>query len=245
MTTQPKIGCCGFPVPQSRYVDLFPVVEVQTTFYQPPQVTTLQRWRAQVPPTFEFTLKAWQLVTHLATSPTYRRLKVELTKKKLKQCGGFQATPMVQMAWETSLACAEALGARVLLFQCPASFTPTNKNIRQLRRFFSSIDRHGLTLSWEPRGEWPESLVLLLCRELELVHAVDPFLCQSVTPEFIYYRLHGGKDFRHVFTDEELCVLARRVALGKPGYVLFNNRTMLSDASRFREIVERPDRGPG
>src|ERR671929_9964 len=56
------------------YVREFRVVEVQQTFYEPPRDATLLRWRRQAPLRFEFTLKAWQLVTHEASSPTYLRL---------------------------------------------------------------------------------------------------------------------------------------------------------------------------
>jgi uncharacterized protein YecE (DUF72 family) len=89
-----------------------------------------------VPPHFEFTLKAWQLITHTAKSPTYRRLKTKLMPQELHQCGAFQWTSVVQQAWETTRACAEALSARLLLFQCPASFIPTPQNIDQMRHFF-------------------------------------------------------------------------------------------------------------
>jgi uncharacterized protein YecE (DUF72 family) len=59
-----KIGCCGFPVAQARYARHFPVVEVQQTFYQVPSLATLAGWRERLPSDFEFTLKAWQLITH-------------------------------------------------------------------------------------------------------------------------------------------------------------------------------------
>jgi uncharacterized protein YecE (DUF72 family) len=55
------------------------VVEVQQTFYEPPADTTIRRWRARAPAAFEFTLKAWQLITHEPSSPTFRRLKRPLT----------------------------------------------------------------------------------------------------------------------------------------------------------------------
>jgi len=229
-----KIGCCGFPLPKTEYAQSFPVVEVQQTFYEPPKIPTLQHWRASVPPEFEFTLKAWQLITHTAKSPTFRRLRTKLTAEELVQCGAFQWTPVVQRAWETTRACAEALCARHLLFQCPASFAPTPQNVDQLRHFFRTIDRRELRLLWEPRGNWPDDLVLSLCQELNLVHAVDPFLSQSVTPDFIYYRLHGGKGFKHIFTDAELGDLARKIPAGIPSYVMFNNINMLADARRFQ-----------
>ncbi|MBC7898100.1 MAG: DUF72 domain-containing protein [Cytophagaceae bacterium] len=53
----------------------FPVVEVQNTFYEPPPDATLEKWRALTPPSLEYIIKVWQLVTHVAKSPTYRRMK--------------------------------------------------------------------------------------------------------------------------------------------------------------------------
>ena len=232
-----KIGCCGFPVVKERYAERFQVVEVQQTFYEPPKISTLQNWRSLVPDNFEFTLKAWQIITHAAKSPTYRRLKTKLTQEEYNQCGAFQSTPIAQRAWKITRACAEALSARLVLFQCPASFTPAPQNIAQMRGFFNSIERRNLKLLWEPRGNWPVDLVLSLCRELDLVHVVDPFLAHSVTPDFIYFRLHGGKDFKHVFSDEELRKIASLIPAGKPAYVMFNNIKMWEDARRFQLLM--------
>jgi uncharacterized protein YecE (DUF72 family) len=215
------------------YAARFPLGEVQQTFYQPPRIATLERWRALVPEHFEFTVKAWQLITHSAKSPTFRRLKIKLTPGELGQCGSFQFTAPVLMAWYMSWRCAEALKAKCILFQCPASFLPSSQNLAQMRRFFSSIERHALTFVWEPRGQWNPDLIQSLCTELDLVHAVDPFVSTSLTPQFIYFRLHGGKDFKHVYTNEELHFVRRQITVGLPAYVLFNNIQMLQDAARF------------
>ncbi|HIC91498.1 MAG TPA: DUF72 domain-containing protein, partial [Syntrophaceae bacterium] len=72
-----KVGCCGFPKAKGIYYQQFKVVEIQQTFYQIPRVSTVQKWREEAPPDFEFTLKAWQLITHPSQSPTYRRLKIQ------------------------------------------------------------------------------------------------------------------------------------------------------------------------
>ncbi|MDB6123988.1 MAG: hypothetical protein JWQ71_2981 [Pedosphaera sp.] len=237
--TYPKVGCCGFRLTKRQYAERFPVVEVQQTFYQPPKkIETLKRWRAEVPEDFEFTLKAWQLITHPYKSPTYRRLTTQLSQVELEQCGSFQPTPMVKEAWQTTRACAEALSAKLILFQCPATFSPTLQNITNMRRFFESIKRDDMTLLWEPRGRWPDSVIEPLCRELNLVHAVDPFLNRTVTPEFVYYRLHGGKDFKQIFSDTQLRELVGRLPACKPAYVMFNNINMLEDAERFQELVQ-------
>jgi uncharacterized protein YecE (DUF72 family) len=111
-----------------------------------------------------------------------------------------------------------------------------------MREFFTSIDRGNLKLLWEPRGNWPETLILSLCREMNLVHAVDPFVSRWVTPEFIYFRLHGGKGFKHVFTHDELLGLAKLIPADTPAYVMFNNINMLEDARKFQALPSLGDR---
>lgn len=237
-----KVGCCGFRMAMAEYVTRFSVVEVQQTFYQPPQISTLERWRADAPPAFEFTMKAWMLITHEARSPTYRRLKRELSEKEREECGAFRPTEIVREAWAMSLACASALRARRILFQCPASFKPTKENLRNLRKFFSSIERPPESqFLWEPRGGWSDELVQELCRELELIHVVDPFAARTVTPEHPYFRLHGRTGFRYVYEDEELDELYEMLPPGETSYVLFNNVRMREDAERFQSRIREAE----
>ena len=225
---------------QAEYTGRFPVVEVQQTFYQPPAVETLKGWREDAPPDFEFTLKAWMLITHEARSPVYRRLKRVLTEAEREGTGGFRASKIVREAWAKTLSCIEALDARRVLFQCPASFTPVAPNIKRLRRFFSSIERpNKLQLLWEPRGDWPREVTGALCRELELVHVVDPFAARTTTPEFCYFRLHGRRGFRYVYEEDELEELYEMLPHSQTSYVLFNNVRMREDAARFQELAKR------
>src|SRR5215213_8549238 len=125
MNTNIKIGTCGFRANKAEYAEMLKAVEVQHTFYQPPQIKTLEKWRAEVAPDFEFTLKAWQLITHEAKSPTYKRLKKQLTETEKAEAGYFKPTAIVREAWEVTLAGAAALRAKTILFQCPASFRQT------------------------------------------------------------------------------------------------------------------------
>ena len=220
-----------------RYVQRFPLVEVQHTFYEPPPDALLARWRAEVPSAFEFTLKAWQVVTHESRSPTYRRLKQPLPEAHRGQVGGFRTTPPVLAGWQRTLECARVLRATAVLLQCPKSFTPTAPNVARLREFLTAVERPAARLLWEPRGPWPTSLVAELCAELGLVHVVDPMQAETVTPEQTYYRLHGTTGMRHVHTDEELRRL-RDLVDGRPDpYVLFNNLPRVGDAERFLALL--------
>ncbi len=228
-----KVGCCGFPIARARYASQFPVVEVQETFYQPPEGKTLERWRAEVPPDFEFTLKAWQVITHAATSPTYRRLRVKFSEAQKKLCGSFQWTEVTEQAWERTAASARALKARIILFQCPARFEPSIENKDNLWKFFHRIKRENFLLAWEPRGRWSREEIHSLCRELNLMHAVDPFHAEPVTSGLRYFRLHGRTGYRYRFTEADLDELEGWCQTAEPAYVLFNNASMLDDAQSF------------
>jgi uncharacterized protein YecE (DUF72 family) len=240
-----RVGCCGFPLSLTRYARVFRVVEVQQTFYQPPLARTLEKWRTQVPPGFEFTLKARQLITHEATSPTYRRLRERLGDQEKAEVGAFRLSAPVLRAWERTLECARILGSRVILLQCPARFGPTEENKTNLRAFLrkirsdtrskSQVER--LSLVWEPRGEWKTEEVKELCEELRLVHGVDPFQQMPVTSDGAYFRLHGRGGYRHRYSDAELEELRSKTRAWSPCYVLFNNLSMREDAQRFQKLA--------
>ncbi len=235
------IGCCGWPVGRQRYFAQMAAVELQETFYDPPSPERAQRLRQEAPQGFVFTMKVWQLVTHPPSSPTYRRLKRTLSPELLEGAGYFRPTSAVRMAWEETLKVARALKPLAIVFQCPASFQPTSENRAHLRQFFQEIEREGMILAWEPRGNWPAEDVLSLCRDLELVHCVDPFQGQSVWGQAVYWRLHGRGNYRYRYTNEELLQLAswgqQALAQGKnPVIVMFNNTNMWEDALRFLRL---------
>ncbi len=241
-----RVGCCGFPVRRALYYATFDVVEVQQTFYQVPRLETARRWREEAPAhrppgarPFVFTMKAWQLITHAATSPTYRRLREPLTEAERAQVGGFRWTDPVRRAWDRTRQFALALGAEAVLFQCPASFRPTPEHLEALERFFREVDRAGLLFVWEPRGRWPRRLVADLCRQLDLIHGTDPLKAPSVTPGLRYWRLHGTTGYRHRYTEAELERLAALCPKRRDAYVLFNNVAMWDDARRFLRHIGR------
>jgi len=238
MKSNIKIGTSGFRTNKIEYAEHLLCVEIQHTFYQPPQIKTLERWREEVPADFEFALKAWQLITHEAKSPTYKRLKKKLSETERAEVGYFKPTKIVTEAWETTHACAKALKAKTVLFQCPASFKPTRENIANLEKFFSSIKRGKLNFGWEPRGAWDDATVKSICQDLKLWHVVDPFDKKTVTPENCYYRLHGRTGWRYKYEEGELEELAAMMPKGKISYVFFNNIEMNEDALTFQKITE-------
>ncbi len=232
-----QVGCCGFPKSRSEYFQAFKVVEIQQTFYQPPSLKTAEKWRAEAPADFEFTLKAWQLITHDSRSPTYRRLKLSWPADRLSQCGSFRPTKEVHWAWERTREVAQALHSRYILFQCPASFQPCAENKRNMESFFRQVKRDNLQFIWEPRGAWAPGEVRDLCLELGLIHGVDPFNADPQTAHIGYFRLHGITGYRYRFSNEDLKAL-RMKCLGA-SYCLFNNINMWADALAFQTLLRR------
>jgi uncharacterized protein YecE (DUF72 family) len=245
------IGCCGWAGSQPQYFSQFPVIEIQSTFYHPPDSKVAVGWRTIAPAEFEFCIKAWQLITHAPSSPTYRRLRHPIEAERNAFFGSFQDTDAVWRAWMKTREIAEAVRASVVLFQCPASFRASRSNIENLSRFFQKIGPQPFRLAWEPRGPWPADVVRDLCAQYRLIHCVDP-LCVDPwcidllrdAPDYEnepYWRLHGIGSYSYRYTDDDLVELKKRLLLASPqtpAYILFNNVTMEEGANRFRRVLE-------
>jgi uncharacterized protein YecE (DUF72 family) len=212
-----------------KYRNVFKVVELNRTFYRYPKDSTVERWRRESPIDFEFTVKAHQEITHK------HRFKSDLAAEAFDKM--------------KKICC--ILRARTLLFQTPASFTPDYLDDAQ--RFFENMDREGLNLIWETRGEkWekPETREALcrVLRELDVPHVTDPFKVMPVyTGRLAYFRLHGSgaRMYYYQYTDEELKRLHRLVKpyidSGKDVHVFFNNLSMFEDAKRFLHFHENAE----
>jgi uncharacterized protein YecE (DUF72 family) len=150
-----KLGMCGFTIGAAAYYGNFPVVEIQQTFYDPPRIATLERWRAEAPEQFEFTMKAWQVITHLGTSRTYRRLKSPFDDKARAEAGGFRWNETVERAWaHMSQACKRKAAAHPELRdddEPPATLFPLPHlfYFRERNRF--SLDAEFITSSQRPQ----------------------------------------------------------------------------------------------
>jgi uncharacterized protein YecE (DUF72 family) len=234
---QVKVGCCGFSRGMKDYFGQFSLVEVQRTFYKMPKLATALKWRQQAPADFEFTLKAWQLITHPAASPTYRKAGLKIPSGSEERYGFFRPSEEVRQAWEETRRFAQALGARVIVFQCPPSFRETTENVDNMRRFFKSESTSGFLRVWEPRGDWHEQTIKSLCLELDLIHCVDPLEREPLHGQPQYFRLHGGPRYQHRYSEEELQRLKDKIG-NTDAYVLFNNLNMYHDALAFDRLMK-------
>lgn len=78
MMRQLYLGCAGWSLPSTvasafpekgthlqRYADVFPAVEINSSFYRPHRPNTYARWRDSVPDLFRFSVKIPRQITHV------------------------------------------------------------------------------------------------------------------------------------------------------------------------------------
>jgi len=240
------IGCCGWSYLRPKefqtvltksyssvlqaYAQLYGVVEVNSTFYRIPKLSTAQKWRQEasaINRSFQFTVKAYQGITHIDRFGKKSRVQFESVKEV-----------------------AAALNASVVLFQSPASFHPTGVNMKRMKAFFSDVERGGFILAWESRGKWLDNPHALaeVCEECDLIHCVDPFRNQALSfskSNIAYCRLHGfGKPsmYRYNFSEGELRDLRSLVQSMSQArraiYVFFNNEFCYQNAISFSKLAD-------
>jgi uncharacterized protein YecE (DUF72 family) len=114
------------------YATQFPVVEVDSTYYTPPNEANSERWVARTPDGFRFDVKAFSLLTQHPTRPAalYKDLRPETEKKNVYAKD--LEPKVVDEVWERFLSAlsplqeAGKLGA--VLFQFPQWFTLKRAN---------------------------------------------------------------------------------------------------------------------
>lgn len=239
------IGCCGFGISRKKYYLEFPAVELQDTFYNPPDIERMLALRKEAPPEFIFNMKAWQAISHDISSPTWKRAKTRLPHGKEERYGNLRQTKENLDAWESVLEGARALRARTIIIQTPPKFGYSTSNMKDAKDFFSSAAADDFIIGWEPRGTWNQRTDKI--REVieihkNIIHIVDPFKrMPALIKGTSYFRLHGigGEiNYRYRYTDGDLSKLKEIVGAvqSREIHVMFNNMQMLKDAKRFMEI---------
>lgn len=228
--------------------DVFDLVELNTTFYSLPEVATTERWREEAIEGFEFSLKAWQALTHTNRSPTWHGEREGLTDEQKEHFGYLEPHEVIFDAWAETKARADALDAAVCVVQTPASFDCTDEHESNLREFVGEIDRGDHVLGWEPRGDWKENpgRVEDICDDLDLVHIVDLLRHGPVSShEVTYVRLHGlnedPDDYDYDYSTSELEDLAGKLddldEAHDPVYCLFNNHAKFENARELADML--------
>jgi uncharacterized protein YecE (DUF72 family) len=178
----------------SRYAELFDVVEIQSTFYRLPAISTAEIWRNRVPQDFRFTVKAFQGVTHPISSPTWRRAGGQKPTRNVENYGHLRPTEENFECWRRTIEVCKALEAVVCVVQLPPSFTRSDENTKNLLGFFRSAEMPvpvGVELR-HPSWDEDRSATEAMLNEIGVVHVVDPLVkAPAVGCKLSYFRLHG------------------------------------------------------
>jgi len=242
-----KVGCCGFPVSMSTYFSKLRLVEVQNTFYKIVKESTLKKWREKAPKDFEFTIKAFQGITHDITSPTWRKSNISDYKRLLGKVGSLRLTDEVLSFWDYTLKAAKLLSSNIILIQLPRGFKDSEESIKTANRFFTCIKRDDIRIAVELRG-WSSTSRGDLCKAHNLIDVVDPLIDKpAYFEDTLYFRLHGRYErgrivYNHRYSQNELKRLLRIIEeyekMGvKEVYILFNNINMFNDAQQFIKML--------
>ncbi len=247
------VGTCGFPSSRQKVFKIVDVVELQSTFYNLLSEKQIENIVRDKPSSVELTVKAWQVITHPATSPSWRKLKIKPEGRK-ENYGWLRPTKENIEALKKVVLQAERLNAKVLVFQTPGSM-PVNDNVREdIEEFFDvALDVVGsaFVISWEPRGGWLHERWFLEHLERKGIIIITDVLRTHVSfigNTIFYTRLHGlggtrDVNYKYKYTGEDLERLADIVfeVLEKninKAYILFNNVYMLQDAEAFKQVLE-------
>jgi uncharacterized protein YecE (DUF72 family) len=214
------------------YADEFDSTEVNYSFYHLPRLSTYEKWVAQVPEQFIFSLKSSRFITHV---------------KRLVN---------VEESWTRFVQNALALGSHLgpVLLQFPPSFQCNRKRLAAFLRISQrpASKSHPVKLAFEFRHDsWFTEEIF------SLLHQHNAALCiadspryprrDEVTADFVYMRFHGRRElFVSNYTLEEMDEEARRIRRylreERDIYVYFNNDAKghaVENARALRRLVER------
>lgn len=219
----------------SFYAQHFPAVEINSSFYHIPRLTTISKWVAQTPDDFCFSFKLSRLITHI------HRLQADeaLLAKCLKPL-----EPCTQKTQPT-----------VILMQTPASLKQDAALLEALLKRLPASFRYAMEFR-HPSWFQPAVYQLLTKFHVALVLADSPVLANGKrkwpladveTTTFAYLRFHGAKVlFTSSYSEEELQGYARLVQekLRKQMdvYAFFNNDAAghaIDNARMLEQFVNR------
>jgi len=234
------IGTAGWSIPRAhqghfpageswleRYAEVFPAVEINSTFYRPHRASTFERWAASVPRAFQFSVKIPKTITHEHGLANSARLL------------------------DTFLADLAPLGSRLgcLLVQLPPSL-PFDARIT--RTFFTLLrKRFDRGVALEPRhASWFEGRADRVLSEFEVARvAADPPRAEGDGEPggwrgLAYFRLHGSpRMYYSSYEDDFLDVLAVNLRNSRrrriPTWCIFDNTAHGAATGNALSLIHR------
>lgn len=190
------------------YTQKLNTVEINNSFYQLPEIGTLEGWSEEVPDSFIFSAKASRYITHM---------------KKLKE---------PDESLEKMFDAFRALDSKLsyVLFQLPPNW---KFNEERLRNFISLLPENlGFAFEFRDRS-WINDTLYQILEENNITFCIyDIAGYQSpvkVTSDSVYVRLHGPSDekYKGCYSDQDLSEWADRAGewtgSGREVFIYFDN----------------------
>jgi uncharacterized protein YecE (DUF72 family) len=208
-----------FKVPNTpslkTYSEVFNFVEVNYTFYEYPSTQTVERWRKTVPKDFVFSVRCHQDLTHRI---------------------GLVSTPRAYEVFFQMRSYCDILNSPYLVLETPAKYEITQRNVKDVEDFLSSINLEGVKLVWEYRAPITQTFIDLM-QNYGIIQCVDlSRQIPSYNLDVTYSRLFGkGQHNIYQFTDDELAEIDQqaRDTNSKTVVLSYHGARMNSDAIRF------------
>jgi uncharacterized protein YecE (DUF72 family) len=202
---------CKTPEARLRhYASLFPLVEVDSSYYAMPSPSTSQLWVERTPPAFIFNVKAFRLFTGHAT-------ETKVMHKDIAQALGvgkrlyYRAVPPDVRAelWRRfveALAPLKHAGKLGMVhFQFPPWLVCNHEGHAHVRHCVEHLPGHVCSIEFRHRSWWTDAArtasTLAFLRELAAVHTIVdgpqgaensvPAVWETTHPELALVRLHG------------------------------------------------------
>ena len=217
-------GWAYFHVPREEplvaYAKAFDFVEVNSTFYEYPDMRTVRSWRRKTPRSFEFAVRCHRDVAH--------RERLQPSSRNVASL-------------ERLLEICETLNATVLHVLVPPGLRLQGESVVKIRDLFGSVDMGQVRVALETsRGsKLPlDPRLIRIMQDLNMVHCVD--LSQrepAYKSDLLYTRLFGPReDNVYQFADEELKEINDKASKTEfeRSVLAFHGVKMYKDAARLK-----------
>jgi uncharacterized protein YecE (DUF72 family) len=226
-----------------HYAGVFPITEINYTWYQMPKATAMDRMRRKTPTRFRFAAKLTRTLTHEVDPKGWPAQAAQYREG---------IAPLVQSGQLLAV-----------LVQLPPFFRRTPDNRRYLARLLDSLD--GLPLAVEFRhASWATERVFtalearrvaLACVDTPALPGLFPPLAVTTSPDLFYIRFHGRnavgwrsgsmqKQFDYDYSPDELAQWSRSripemARRAKTGIIFFNNHVRGQAPKNARMLMQQ------
>ncbi len=216
------------------YSQFFNTVEINSSFYRPPNPGYVYNWVRRVPKDFLFTVKLWQKFTHPKMYEDATARKAVISQKDI-DLFNYSIEPLVKYG---------KFGA--LLAQFPPSFKNDSYGLQILSSVIKTFSQYRLAVELRHRSWSDDECIAQLLRDNNVtwVQIDEPKFHSSLaqelplTSDLAYFRFHGRNAemwwkgdsetrYKYLYSSEEISELSNRVIRAREhtnlAFVFFNN----------------------